>query len=257
MHPRSSKPGGSGASPGTRADRRGVGRRIALGALAAALALTAAAPAIATGPRQGRTVTPPRQERTLVAEKKGGRFKTVRKTFASDEAIAIADDTVAVPYPATITVRGFKKKPRISDVNVTLRDFNHEFPLDVDVMLVAPNGRNAVVMSAVGGNIADATVVNLTLELDDEAAAVLPEDAKLTSGSFRPLDAEDNPSDNFPAPAPAFGGADTLAAFDGINPNGQWRLFVLDEGAEDDGLIADGWELEVTAKSKVKGKKKR
>jgi hypothetical protein len=74
------------------------------------------------------------------------------------------------------------------------------------------------------------------------------------SGRFRPTNGDpDFPSDQsgdaFPPPAPPPGGS-RLAAFDGTNPNGQWRLFVIDDRSGDAGFIKGGWSLQLTARIK-------
>jgi hypothetical protein len=95
---------------------------------------------------------------------------------------------------------------------------------------------------------------NITLTLDDEAAAPLPIDTPLTSGNFRSRDAfgESDTIVDFPIPAPAPSGSDALATFDGLDPNGEWRLFVLDDTGGDQGNLAEGWSLAITAKVKKK-----
>ena len=174
--------------------------------------------------------------------------KTVTKTFSNANAIEIQDDTTADPYPAAIQVSGLKKG-KIKDVNLILRDLSHTFPPDVNVLLVGGNGHHATVMSDVGG-LDDAN--NLKLTLDDEAGAPLPNGGALSSGSFQPTN--DGVVDVFPAPAPEASGDAALSVFDGDNPNGQWRLFVLDDSQNDDGEFAGGWSLEITAKVKKKKK---
>jgi subtilisin-like proprotein convertase family protein len=189
------------------------------------------------------------------------KFKTVTKTFANPGEIVIPEDGVegsgpALPYPASIPVSGFKKA-NITDVNLTLHNYSHEFTPDVDVLLVAPGGRNATVMSDVGIFEEPSPASSLTLTLDDEASLPLPIDAPPTSGTFRPLDAFGD-SDTllaFPAPAPAPSGSDALSTFDGIDPNGEWQLFILDDTGGDEGAVDDGWSLTIAAK--LKKKKKR
>ena len=80
--------------------------------------------------------------------------------------------------------------------------------------------------------------------------------APLTSGTFRPTNhADNNGADAFDATyAPLPSGATALSTFDGINPNGEWLLFVSDDTGGFGGLITEGWELRITAKAK--GKKK-
>jgi hypothetical protein len=112
-------------------------------------------------------------------------------------------------------------------------------------------------MSDVGENDSgDSDVVDLTLRLDDEAATPLPSTEVLADGTFRPFN-RDAGSDAFPAPAPAASANVALSTFDGIDPNGQWQLFVVDNGNADTGSLTDGWSLEITAKAKSKNKKKR
>jgi subtilisin-like proprotein convertase family protein len=240
---------------------RGLTGKIVIGALAATLAVTAGAPAIVGSLAKERHDGNHRQEQGVSndargkGKKKGG--KTVTKTFSSIDPIDIPsvqaelDNGPADPYPSTISVGGFKKA-KLVDVDLTLRGFSHEFPNDVDIMLVAPGGRSAVVMSDVGGSI---PVGDLTLELDDQASATLPDEQELENGPFRPTNEFNNSEDTFPAPAPVAGDNVALSTFNGINPNGEWRLFIVDDGAGDAGNLSDGWSLTITAKSK--GKKKR
>jgi subtilisin-like proprotein convertase family protein len=174
------------------------------------------------------------------------RFKNVDKTFSNTGQISIPGNGEATPYPAPIQVSGFKNG-KIKDVNLTLRNFSHTFPDHVDVLLVSPDGRNALVMSDVGGtDNAD----NLTITLDDDAISGLPLSSQLTSGSFKPTN--DGAIDNLPAPAPLSSGNIALNAFNGANPNGHWQLFVRDDNPGDNGNIAGGWSLQVTAKVKKK-----
>ncbi|HEX2274710.1 MAG TPA: hypothetical protein VHG90_12625, partial [Acidimicrobiales bacterium] len=157
------------------------------------------------------------------------------------------------PYPSVINVTGFTGT--VTDVNVILNGFTYPFPEDADVLLVAPNGTSVLVMSDIGGNndgVADpANNVNLTF--DDQAASPAQTDIQLLSGTYRPTDDDDDPEqfvpnneDVFLPPAPAVGGS-SLAAFNGINPNGEWRLFVVDDdpGPPQPGQFS-GWCVDIT-----------
>jgi subtilisin-like proprotein convertase family protein len=256
----------------------GVMARIAVGVIATTLVATSALPAFAGKPDREWLGAGQKHEQTVSAEARGKgkkkKDKSVTRRFSSSEAIEIPDSSIedgfgaADPYPSRSMVGGFKGA-KITDVNLTLRGFSHEFTRDVDVLLVAPGGRNAVVLGDVGGDDQFAGVTNLTITLDDEADAKPPiaDDTALTAGSFRPFDnlglVDEPPSEGvllaFPAPAPTPSGKNALSTFDGIDPNGEWQLFILDDVAGDVGILADGWELEITAsaKSKSKGKTKR
>jgi subtilisin-like proprotein convertase family protein len=174
------------------------------------------------------------------------RHKNVTRTISNTGQIAIPGSGTATPYPATIQVSGFKKG-KIKDVDVTLRDFSHDKPDDVDVLLVAPNGRNTLLVSDAGGND---PIDNITLTLDDRAVSALPVTSQIVSGTFRPT--SDGPIDTLPAPAPVTGQTVALSVFNGANPNGLWQLFVRDDSNMNNGEIAGGWSLEITAKVKKK-----
>jgi hypothetical protein len=44
-----------------------------------------------------------------------------------------------------------------------------------------------------------------------------------------------------PAPNPGFGG--DLSRFDGLGPNGDWKLFAYDDANGDSGELAGGWSI--------------
>ncbi len=69
------------------------------------------------------------------------------------------------------------------------------------------------------------------------------------SGTFRPTNI--GAADTFAAPAPAGPYGTTLAAFNGTNPNGNWRLFVVDDLGGDSGNINLGYELTITTGAPV------
>ena len=203
----------------------------------------------------------PLAEGTQTAEA-GKKFKTVTKTFSSNGQLDIPDagtEGAGDPYPAIIAVDAFGKykKAKIEDVNLTLRGVSHTYPDNVDVMLARGNQR-ATVMSDVGFND-DANGLHITL--DDQAGASLPDGDGLASGTFRPTNEtgsmEDNAADDpFSAPAPAPNGNSALSTFNGAKPDGEWRLFVVDDFDNDSGELANGWKLEITAKVKEKKKDK-
>ena len=149
------------------------------------------------------------------------------QTFSNSSAIAINADGPAAPYPSGITVSGFTRP--VTKVTVTLKQMTHTFPGDVDVLLVGPTGVKFVLMSDVVG---DFDFTSRTYTFDDYAAALLPSNATPpASGTFRPTNY--GASEAFPGPAPAgpylnpaTAGSATLAAFNGLDPNGTWFLYV-------------------------------
>lgn len=199
----------------------------ALAALAAGLAAALAAALLALA---------------MLAEPAQAATKTVTKTFSSTQPIMIPSSGSAAPYPSEKNTGGFKKG-KILDVNLTLKNFSHTFPADVDVML-SHRGAVRTVMSDVGAGI---TVNNITLTLDDEAANSLSGTTQLTAGAFKPTNLG-AVVDSFPAPAPTPSGTAKLSGFDGKNPNGLWSLWVVDDNGGDVGQIAGGWSIKIKAR---------
>jgi hypothetical protein len=164
------------------------------------------------------------------------------KGFANETPIQIPFIGQASPYPSEIQVSGFPKGSRITDVDLLIFDFSHDFPRDVDILLVGPTGKKRVVMSDVGG---DRPVNFVDFNIDDEASDRIPSDT-LFVGSFKPTNLVRG--DIFPSPASAPGRRTSLSGFDGTNPNGTWKLFVVDSAAGGKGAIQGGWEIGITAK---------
>lgn len=187
---------------------------------------------------------------------KAATFKTVTTTFSNPNPVLIPTNSFpaatrapfplgegqARPYPSQIAVSGFTQG-RILDVNLRLNTYSHTFPDDVDVLLVSPAGRNAVLMSDVGGG---SDVNTISLLLDDEAANFLPLESQMVGGRFKPTNQGNDESFLDPAPIPS--GFTVLAAFDGSNPNGKWKLYVMDDAERDRGKFAGGWSLRIAAR---------
>lgn len=141
----------------------------------------------------------------------------------------------ATPYPSFIKVGPLPNS--IRRATVQLDDLTHTFPDDIDILLVGPDGQNALIMSDVGGR---AGVSGVTLTLDDTAASNLPDDGPLADGTFKPTNF--GTGDTFAAPAPAPLGTSALSVFNGTNPNGAWTLYVMDDLGADSGTMA-GWSV--------------
>jgi subtilisin-like proprotein convertase family protein len=159
-------------------------------------------------------------------------------TFTNPNPITINDNAAASPYPSTINVTNAGS--RIAKVIVKLNGFGHTFPSDVDVLLVGPGGQTAVIMSDVGSSF---DITGVTLTLDDAATTSMPTAATLTTGTFLPTNS--GTGDAFPAPAPASSSSSTLSVFNNTNPNGIWRLYVVDDATVDTGSFAGGWSLTI------------
>jgi subtilisin-like proprotein convertase family protein len=167
------------------------------------------------------------------------------RNFTNDTLITIRDNNSAAPYPSSITVSNFVGN--VSKITVTLNGFEHSFPGDVDILLVSPVGDEVLLMSDAG---AGSPVTGLNIEFDQDAAAPVPQNSALSSGSFQPAN-YDAASDTFAAPAPAGPYEESLDAFNGASPNGTWSLYVMDDFQGDAGRITNGWTLSITTEPLV------
>ena len=176
--------------------------------------------------------------------------------FANPTPIIIPTQGMATPYPSQIVVSNMSGT--ISKLQVTISEFWHNFPGDVDMLLVSPAGQKMVIWSRAGdsggtNNEFLGAATNITTTLDDAAVFPLPYPYPLICIPFTPGDYSTQvpPAAAFPAPAPS-GPYDTPVAmsdFNGVSPNGTWSLYVYDFAAPDQGAIEGGWSLMIATVS--------
>jgi hypothetical protein len=150
-------------------------------------------------------------------------------------SIALQDGP-ASPYGAPITVSGLTGP--LTSVAIVLQGLTHPNPADLDVLLVSPDGRTMVVQSDAGGGGAANNVVYALADGFDLVPNLI------VAGAYGPTSRA--PADSFPAPAPAPAGEGAPAGtatlddtFLGIDPNGVWRLYIVDDTAGGTGDLAD------------------
>ena len=201
-----------------------------------AVALCAGSPGLAEG---GTAVA--KQRVSPRAEK---RFEN------TDVRLGIIDGGIATS--SSIEVSGLEAPVADVDVNLIDIDFFGDSTQDIDVLLVGPEGRSALILSDVGGNT---TTRNVTLVLDDQQPDQLPSDRALTSGFFQPTNVGSPDTMNLghgPITPPS--GA-SLGVFNGIDPNGTWTLFAFDDTpngvSQTGGGINGGWALTITTANGV------
>jgi uncharacterized delta-60 repeat protein len=174
---------------------------------------------------------------------------TFTNTFANTSAIIINDlapapaPYLATPYPSIINVSGVGGS--LIKVTVTFANLTHSWPADIDALLESPSQQSALLMANAGGGFA---VNDVTLVFDDDASA-LPQAAQIFSGTYKPT--AYFPVATFLAPAPPDPYATNLSGFTRSNPNGAWSLFVIDDTAINDGVISNGWSLNLITASPI------
>lgn len=117
-----------------------------------------------------------------VAKRKNPRFKVIERTYRAEPFISIAGIALATRYPDIIDVHA-PRDSRVRDIDLHLYNFSHAMPKDLDFLLVAPDGRTALVMSDAGGQAIAGTI---DLTLDDDAKRQLPETGAIANGRYRP-----------------------------------------------------------------------
>ena len=193
----------------------------------------------------------------------GGTALAATATFGNSAPIQIVDAVgpdpgLADAYPSHVSVQNLSGN--VTDVNLKLNGYSHNFPDDVAALLVGPQGQKALLMSDVGGGDQANAIADVNLTLDDEATNSLPDDLprleQMASGLYEPtqgtitsIGGDCAAPANFPAPAPAGPYAKNLSVFDNTNPNGTWDLYLIDDCEVDAGQFAGGWSLDITTAS--------
>ena len=148
------------------------------------------------------------------------------------------------PYPSSLTVSGITGT--VSKVTVTVMGLAHDYPSDIDLLLVGPTGTNVLLMS----NCSSGPITNVNLTFDDNAPDYVGDSGQITSGTYLPT-GHGSIFENFYPPAPAGPLGLTLSAFIGLNPHGTWSLYAQDVAAEDTGEIAQGWQININTSDLV------
>lgn len=163
--------------------------------------------------------------------------------FSSTDPITIPSSGTngpANPFPSTLSVSGITDP--ITDVNITLFNVSHTFPHDLEIALAGPTGVAVVILADIGS---PTDVVGIDLTFDDQATAILSNFGTITEGTYQVAQNGALPlslSGLLPSPLSVTFGQN-LSVFNGLDPNGDWRLFVNDDGGGDVGSIAGGWSL--------------
>jgi uncharacterized repeat protein (TIGR01451 family) len=169
-------------------------------------------------------------------------------TASNSSPIVINDNAAASPYPSTIALTGVSGV--INGASVTISNFNHTYPSDVNVMLVGPNGGKAFMLSHCGGG---SPVQQAWMTFSDTATSALSVSGKIASGVYKPsLNVSTNLYDYIFTGAPAGPMSTNFSVFNGIEPNGKWSLYVMDDKAMDSGIISNGWSIAFATGSAIR-----
>lgn len=148
------------------------------------------------------------------------------------------------PYPSNISVTGVTQP--IASVSVELRNLQHSWTQDLDLLLEGPNGQNVMLLSDAGGGQPIAGGEATLIFRDDASTA--PESAQLSGGTYRPTNYGSD--DILPSPAPGGPHGTSLASLLSGGVNGTWRLYAFDDfPSADGGQILNGWTITLVPSS--------
>jgi hypothetical protein len=133
----------------------------------------------------------------------------------------------ASSYPGLVSVSGLNG----TVTKVTLTVIELFATDDLDMALVGPNGAQVMLMSDACSSL-EARGEIWTFE----DAALFPVSEKgcpfATTESFKPTNFGNPADDNFGPGGPVGPFASSLSVFNGISPNGDWKLFMIDDDEE-------------------------
>ncbi len=157
-------------------------------------------------------------------------------TFTYPTPIVINVSGTATPYPANLTVSGLPTTG-ITVSSVSLNNVSHTFPDDVDILLQSPTGVNVVLISDVNGTN---DWVNRNFVLQD-GAPLMSDGGANASGTYAPTNFVTPDTWVAPGPGSVTQATPLLSMFTG-DPNGVWKLFVVDDLGGDQGSIGS-WSI--------------
>lgn len=184
------------------------------------------------------------QELTYTTDPTGTVLDTPHIT-SNSASIEIKDSvtppTKANPFPSEINVQNVSGT--VSKVEVALTGLTHQYSGDMDIMLIGPGGQKVVLMS--DSSQANLSGVNLTFK--DSGSALPPEASNfdIPSGNYKPSD-YGVLADFTGTGVDSIGAVTSLnTAFANQNPNGVWKLYIVDDAQEIAGSVIGGWSINV------------
>jgi Ca2+-binding RTX toxin-like protein len=165
---------------------------------------------------------------------------TLGFTTGSVDTFVPGDGTAGpgAPYPSTLHVTGADNRV-ITDLNVELPGLAHDRPRDLRILLQGPGGQKVMLMA----NACGLSPLEQSMYFDDQAPGPLPVHTPLGVCPTTATPTDYGPRNDPPPPAPPGPYEKSLAAFNGLPLNGDWKLYAVDAAAGADGYIAGKFQL--------------
>jgi Ig domain of plant-specific actin-binding protein len=196
------------------------------------------------------------------------------ESITINDALTDGEPAASTPEPSNIDVANISGP--VTKVTATVNGFSHSCPTDVDMLLVGPHSQESMLMSDIGdchfasGRPPGPPRPDINLTFDDAAPSGVPclvtagpvSTTDLPGGTYSPTDgppsgdpgtcafAQSTSTDDNMAVGSPLGPAGPyptgLATFNGVDPNGTWRLYTVDQWMNDSGHISGGWSITLT-----------
>lgn len=171
----------------------------------------------------------------------------------NDQPVQFTNGTLAKasPYPSYHFVSG-ESVISPGGLTITLKNFRHLVPQAAVLVLEAPDGTAVMLLNHSGNGLRFLNGVDIVF--DDAGATTLPVDSgsgAIPAGTYKPTIEAAGETLQLPAPAPIQPYGLVMADFDGVDPNGCWKLFAVHSGFYTvfnpaDAKILGGWDLTIS-----------
>lgn len=151
-------------------------------------------------------------------------------------------------YPSAKVVSGLTGT--ITKVTVALNQIRHYAFEDARLVLVAPDG-TAVMLWGVDPSGDAATFISPTdIVIDDDGATEIPRQAAIPTGIYKPTTESGVEAEQLPGTSPTQPYGTQLSDFNGIDPNGSWKLFAYHRNfytvfSFENAVVLGGWDIEI------------
>lgn len=155
--------------------------------------------------------------------------------IVKNEILVLDDSGPANIYPSTLNVTGYSG--RITDISVRLDGLSHTYSSDIRALLVSPSGEQIQLINKTGGG---GNISNLSLTFNESGNAFPSNLSSSGSGTYLPDTKAASTDLNSPAPPRPY--LTKLSNLYGKSPNGDWKLYLLDDAPQDSGSL-QSWAL--------------
>ena len=161
-----------------------------------------------------------------------------QETFSNETFLPIGDGNTAVIYPSIISVVGMPD--HLAYIRIHLKQLEHRRSTsEFDILLEAPDGQRVMLLSDVAPGFGDLP----DIFIDSDATSIATEDFSENNPYFLPTN--EGPIDMMPLLDTIIQSNPTFAGLQNINPNGEWKLYIVDDSENDLGGSLSGWSITI------------